>query len=154
MIPRMSELSGELPSRPNRKHDLETGPVRHRRFVDDVSAVGASVGSGDREPETRAVRSGLRLRASREPVEQARYELAANTFAPIFDGKTQVRIATRGRDGDRRLAVPQRVRDQVREHAVERGRIDDGLEIRGNGNRHRVPASTCGDRNELLDPRP
>ena len=129
-------------------------PVWHRRFVEDVSAVGAGVGSSDREAETRSVRSAPRLRASREPVEQVRNELVPNAFASIFDSETQVCIATAGRDGDRRLPMSQRVRDQVREHAVERGRIDDGLEIRGDGNRHRVPASTCGDRNELLDPRP
>src|SRR5436190_12636818 len=91
---------------PQRQDHLETGPVRHRRFVHDVAAVGASVGSGDREPETRALRSAPRLRASREAVKEAGDELAPYAFSPIFDRETQVRVAPCGRDGDRRPAVP------------------------------------------------
>src|ERR1044071_6696990 len=79
---------------PQREHHLETRPVGHCRFVDDVSAVGAGVGSSDREAETRSVRSAPRLRASREPVEQMRDELVPNAFASIFDSETQVCVAT------------------------------------------------------------
>src|SRR5213082_3496357 len=105
--------------RTHRDHELEARPVRRRRLVDDVSTMGARVGAGDCEPETGAVCSAPGFRTARESVEQAGDELSPYAFSPILDGETQVRVAPSGGHRHRRLPVPQRVGDQVREHAIE-----------------------------------
>jgi len=64
--------------------------VWHRRLVDDVSAVGPSIGARDREPEAGAVRSAARLDTARESVEQARDELALNALAAILNRDADV----------------------------------------------------------------
>ena len=46
-----------------------------------------------------------------------------NAFAPILDDETKVPVLPVRGDRDRWVAVPQRIRDQVREHAIERRRI-------------------------------
>src|SRR2546423_13589183 len=113
---------------PQWDHDLERGPVRLRRLVDDVSAVGARIGPGDREPETGPIRSATRLRTALEAVEKAREELAAHTFSAILDGETQVCVVPRGGHRHRRLAVPPSVRDEGREHTIPRRPGDQGPE--------------------------
>ena len=138
---------------PQWDHDLEPGPVRLRRLVDDVSAVGARIGPGDREPETGPIRSAARLRTALEAVEKAGEELAAHAFSAILDGETQVCVVPSGGHRHRRLAVPQCVRDKVREHTIQRRRVDQGLEIRRYGDGHRVRATAYLRTDELVDPR-
>jgi len=110
------------PARPEWDHELEAGAVWHRRLVDDVSAVGPSIGARDREPEAGAVRSAARLDTARESVEQARDKLALNALAAILNRETQMSVAPGSHYRHWRLAVPQRVRDEVREYPVERAR--------------------------------
>src|ERR1041385_2535407 len=69
--------------RSERDDELEAGAVRHRRLVDDVSAVGPCISPGDREPEARAPRFAPRPGAASESVEQAGDELASNALPPI-----------------------------------------------------------------------
>ena len=92
-----------------------------------------------------------RLGTAAEAVEQARDELAPDAFPPILDGETQVRVAPRSRHRHGRFAVPQRVRDQVREHPVERDRVHRRFEIGRDSDLHFFLRSSRDRVNELLD---
>ena len=70
---------------------------------------------------------------------------------PVLDGETQVCVAPSGGHRHRRLPVPQRVGDQVREHAIEGGGVQHRLEIRSDGDRHRFRTSTSHRTDQLLD---
>ena len=87
-----------------------------------------------------------------KPLKEARDELAWHAVAAILDHEAQVAVPSLGRDRDRWAAVPQRVRDQVGEHAIERRCIDDDLEVGRNGDRHRATGQgVCERSDQLLD---
>lgn len=125
--------------------------VGHGWLVDDLASVRTSVRLGNREPESGAVASATRLRAASEPVEEARDELRRNAAAPILDSETKVPVLPVRGDRDRWLAVPQRIRDEVREHAIERRWIHNGVEVRWNGDLHCVRLGIRERTNQLLD---
>ena len=71
------------------------------------------------EPSPRRARIGT----AREPVEQSRDELGRHAVAAIIDYEAEVPVPAGRRDGDRRLAVAHRVRDEVRDHPIQPCRI-------------------------------
>jgi hypothetical protein len=103
--------------------------------------------------EAGAVAPALGCGTTREPVEETRHEFAVDALTAILDRQTEMGVAPGRADGDRWLAVLQRVRDEVREHAVERHRIHDRMKIRRNRNSHRLEPTTPEPADQLLDPR-
>src|SRR2546423_4944990 len=74
----------------------------------------------DREPEAGAGGRRTRLLAPRESLEQIRHELGRDALAPVLDREPEVTVGLLGPDDHRRDAVAERVRDEVRDDAVER----------------------------------
>ena len=112
--------------------------MRHRGPVDDLSTVSSSVFLGDREPQSGAVSTASRFGTAREPVEQARDELMRTPSPRSSTTTRRCRSPPTARDGDRGLAVAHRVRDQVREHPIERCRIHHRLQVGRNRDCHRI----------------
>src|SRR5215203_5619593 len=69
--------------------------------------------------------------ASCEALEEVWYELGRDAGAAVLDGQPEMPVALLGADDHRRLAVAERVRDEVREDPVERGRVDRSLQVVG-----------------------
>ncbi|HZG34726.1 MAG TPA: hypothetical protein VEY87_02670 [Gaiellaceae bacterium] len=109
----------------HRNDELETGAgtLRGRR-VQEIAAVGASVLARDRESEPAPVTHY----AAAETVEQTREEVRGDAGAAVGDAQTEVSIELLRPNLDRRRAVAQRVRYEVRHDPVEGDAIDVGLE--------------------------
>jgi hypothetical protein len=85
----------------------------------EAAAERARVGRGDREAEARAGSARPpRLVAAAEGLEQVRHELRRYSVAAVLDDEPEAGVGL-GTDLDRRLAVAQRVQDQVRRDALE-----------------------------------
>ena len=71
--------------------------------------------------------------------------------ATILDDEPKMGVALGRRHGHGRLAVVQRIGNEVREHPVERNRVDERVEPGRDRDRHR-PGRNVGDgSDELLD---
>ena len=131
-------------------HDLESRVRRHRRLVDDLSSVSSSVCLGDREtkaePSPRPRDSGLRANRSKR-----RGTNSGETPAPRSSTASLRCLSSPSGDRDRWLSMPQGVRDQVREHAIESRRIDNDLEIGWNRDPHCVRSCIRERTNQFLD---
>src|SRR6202011_3320292 len=95
--------------------ELEARPVGPHGLVDEISAVGPRVRTGDGETKTRAESAGACLIASAEALKKIVDELQRHTLAAVLDGEPKVPVALRCRDDHRRAAVAQSVRQQVRD---------------------------------------
>jgi hypothetical protein len=105
------------------------GPVV---VVDEVAAVGACVGAGDREAEAASLGVGAAL----EAVEEAGLKLLGDAFAAIGDRDAKVAVALFGGKLDRWSTVADRVDEQVGDDPVERDGVEESREVRGNVERY------------------
>ncbi len=95
-------------------------------LVDDAAALRDGVLLRDREPEPRALGGGRsRLKRSK----RLDRKLGRHALALVLDREPEEAVRLLGRDPDRRAAVSERVRDEVRDDAVERVGIEAGLEL-------------------------
>src|SRR5579884_2174056 len=109
-----------------RQNQLEAGAAAGAVLVDEVAAVGVRVRLRDREPEARAV-AGV---AALEALEQAGDELLGDALAGVLDDDAEVAVAVIGADDDRRLAVAERIREQIRQDPLEREPVGEDGETR------------------------
>jgi hypothetical protein len=90
--------------------------------IDEVSPMRAGVRAGDRETEPGPLPPGA-VRATRELLEEAPPNVFGYACAGIEDIHADMPVDAGGRNDDRWLAVPERVRHEVGENPVERERV-------------------------------
>src|SRR5579884_821224 len=122
-------------------------------LVPEVAAMRLRVGAGDREPEARAGDAVACDAGAREAVEERLLELLGDAGARVLDRDAERPVHGRCGHPHRRAAVPQRVRDQVRDDVVEDLRVDECARRRRHLDLDLVRARARGDRHHLVQAR-
>src|SRR5215212_514861 len=112
------------------KHQFEACPARAAGPIAQIAAVCPGKGLCDREAQAGALSDHSRALAAREALEQLGHELRIDAGPAVLDCEPEMPVPLLGLDPHRRIAVPTRIRDQVRDDPIEGRRIGDRLELR------------------------